>query len=159
MKSHELIRSCFEQIPPKKLAGEIGVSQSLLYKWSEPTGELQSGTRNPLDRVLHLNRSCPGNRIIKWLCAKSGGFFIDNPNADESQDYEVVPATNEIVQQFASLLSEIAQAAIDQRITEAEAEDIRERWDDLKCYCEGFVNACERGDFDELRQRAQIAAS
>ena len=57
-----------------------------------------------------------------------------------------------MVSQFASLLGEIATAGIDERITEEEAEQIRNRWDTLKSYAEGFVNACERGDFDKMRE-------
>lgn len=148
--SHEVVRSCFDHAPPKALAENIGVSTSLLYKWSEPKGGTQSGATNPLDRAQQINAASGDNRVVKWLCAQAGGFFIENAAADPETGYDVAPATNEIVQQFASLLSEIALAAKDERITTQEAEAIRLQWDELKSYCEGFVIACERGDFNAI---------
>ncbi|MEO0510389.1 MAG: phage regulatory CII family protein [Verrucomicrobiota bacterium] len=137
--------------PPKAIAADLGISQSLIYKWSQPAGENQSGSRNPLDRVTALNEAAGDNRLVKWLAAKSGGYFVSNDPLS-SNAYNLSPATHEMVSQFASLLGEIANAGIDERITEEEAEQIRKRWDTLKSYAEGFVNACERGDFDKMRE-------
>jgi len=33
-----------------------------------------------------------------------------------------------------------------------EAREIRECWDKLKSYAEGFVRCCERGDFEQMLQ-------
>lgn len=61
-----------------------------------------------------------------------------------------MPATQEIVQQFADLLSSISQAAVDNSISDDEASGIRRVWDELKRYTEGFVRCCEEGDFKNL---------
>ncbi|MGF1451638.1 MAG: phage regulatory CII family protein [Opitutales bacterium] len=153
MDSHEIVRACFAYKSPKEIAAEIGISSSLLYKWAEPTGDFGSGSPNPLDRAAQLNDACPDHAVIKWLCHRCGGFFLENPEAGRKR-YELSPATNELIQQFATLISEVAEAGIDERITDDEAASIRQRWETLKGFCEGFVSACERGDFDALRGSA-----
>jgi len=153
MKSHEVVKACFAERSPKQIADEIGISVSLLYKWSQPVGENQSGAINPLDRSAQLNAVAPDNEVVHWLCQQADGVFIRDPEQDK-QAYRYMPATNQIVRQFAALLSEITQAAIDNRITEKEAVAIRELWDRLKGYTEGFVQACEEGNFQQIRQQA-----
>ena len=67
---------------------------------------------------------------------------------------EVMPATQEIVQQFADLLGSISHAASDNAISEDEASKIRHVWDELKRFTEGFVKCCEEGDFANLTRLA-----
>jgi hypothetical protein len=55
MKSHELLREVFATSNPKQIAEDLGLSLSMIYKWSEASGEGLSGTTNPLDRVATLN--------------------------------------------------------------------------------------------------------
>jgi hypothetical protein len=63
----------------------------------------------------------------------------------------LIPATNQIVQEFADLLQVVAAAAADNKITAAESRQIRARWEELKSATEGFVASCENGNFDSLR--------
>tara|TARA_B100001971_G_scaffold215119_1_gene257828 strand:- start:13338 stop:13820 length:483 start_codon:yes stop_codon:yes gene_type:complete len=151
VQSHEIIKTCFVDSSPKALAAELGISQSLIYKWSQPVGETQSGSKNPLDRVCALNEACGDNQLIKWLAAQADGYFVPNNVASAKHD-ALNPATHEMVSQFASLLGEIANAGLDERITQEEAAGIRKRWDTLKSFADGFVNACERGDFDQMKE-------
>ncbi len=65
-----------------------------------------------------------------------------------------MPATQEIVQQFADLLGSISQAASDNAITDPEVAKIRHAWDELKRFTEGFVRCCEEGDFANLKSLA-----
>jgi hypothetical protein len=146
MQSHEVLRQAIEQANPKEIASEMGVSLSLVYKWSQPTEEQGSGTTNPLDRVEQLYRLTREDMIVQWLCRVAGGFFVKNPKAEKVGD-ELVPATQEIVQRFAELLTAISTAAQDEAISAAEAKKIRSEWDDLKRFTEGFVRCCENGDF------------
>lgn len=85
-----------------------------------------------------------------------------NPQSSCEQGFEVLPATNKIVSQFGGLLTQISQAALDQSITPDVAESIRQQWDKLKCYGEGFVRCCEEGDFEKMikekkRRRRRIS--
>jgi hypothetical protein len=157
MKSHEVLRDVFETCSPKKVAAEMGLSVSLVYKWAEPPTEQGSGALNPLDRVEALIRCANDQRIIQWLCEYAGGFFVKNPAASKPRTYAVVPATNKIVQEFADMLSVIASAALDNSVTRDEAEKIRARWEELKSVTEGFVRCCEHGDFQlitgDVRER------
>jgi hypothetical protein len=146
MNSHEVLRQALEHANPKEVASEMGVSLSLVYKWSQPADDNGSGTTNPLDRVEQLYRLTKEDMIVQWLCRVAGGFFVKNPKADKVGD-ELVPATHEIVQRFAELLTAISTAARDEAISAGEAKKIRGEWDDLKRFTEGFVRCCENGDF------------
>ncbi|MEZ5304490.1 MAG: phage regulatory CII family protein [Verrucomicrobiales bacterium] len=153
MESHEVIKQAFEKTSPKQVAAEMGLSLSLVYKWAQPTSETGSGSRNPLDRVLELLRLTRHLPLIEWLCRRAGGYFVRNPTSYCKEGFEVMPAANEIVQQFAGLLSVISQAALDNKITGDESRQIRRHWDELKSYTEGFVRCCEEGDFDEIKRQ------
>lgn len=152
MKSHELLREVFHEGNPKKIADDLGLSLSMIYKWAEAPTEGGSGATNPLDRVDALIKSTDDPRLVQWICERAGGFFIQNPKAHWAHPYFLIPATNQVVQEFADLLSVIASAAGDQHITKEEAETIRHRWEQLKSVTEGFVHACEKGNFRPLEK-------
>ncbi len=150
MESYEIFKEAFKNSSPKAIAAELGVSLSLVYKWAQEQSESGSGSRNPLDRLLEIIRLTEEERIVTWICEKCDGYFVKNPRSHCEEGFEVLPATNEIVAQFAGLLTQISQAALDNSITEDEAGDIREQWDRLKCFGEGFVRCCEEGDFEKM---------
>lgn len=164
MKSHELLREVIEKCSPKQMAADLGVSLSLVYKWAEPPEEdgstgAGSGATNPLDRVEALLRCTSDERIVQWLCERAGGFFIKNPKMHWAHPEFLVPATNQIVQEFADMLSAIAVAAGDNKISKAEAKSIRARWEELKQVTELFVHCCENGNFGEIREKAEKEAA
>lgn len=156
MHSYELLRDVFEKCNVKQVAAELGLSQSLIYKWAEPPepGGTGSGAPNPLDRIEALMRCSSDVRLVQWLCEKAGGFFIRNPKHHWPHPDFLVPATNQIVQEFADLLAVIAIAAADNKITQQEAATIRARWEELKTVTESFVHCCENGNFAALRKEA-----
>jgi transcriptional regulator with XRE-family HTH domain len=157
MESHEILKKSFEKASPKAIAAELGVSLSLVYKWAQEQSESGSGSRNPLDRLLEIVRITGDIRIVEWLCHRSGGYFVRNPDSSCEEGFEVLPATSEIVDQFSQLLHRISQAAADSSITPDEAEEIRLQWDKLKCYAEGFVRCCEEGDFEAIEDKEKKA--
>ncbi|HHY85487.1 MAG TPA: hypothetical protein GYA07_08130 [Verrucomicrobia bacterium] len=152
MRSHELLREVFQKTSPKQVAAELGLSLSMIYKWAEPDEGTGSGTANPLDRVEALLRCTNDTRLVQWICQRAGGFFILNPKINRPHPSYLIPATNEIVQEFADLLAVIANAAADNQITPKEAQKIRARWEVLKSVTEGFVACCENGNFSELKE-------
>ena len=154
MDSHELLREVFQKANPKEAAGELGLSLSMIYKWAEAP-EQKSGAANPLDRVAVLYKCTQDPRIIQWVCQAAGGFFIKNPKTHNAHPDFLVPAMNEVVQEFADLLSVMASAASDNKITSAEAAQIRARWECLKSVTEGFVHCCEEGNFREVKKAAE----
>jgi hypothetical protein len=155
MQSHELLREVFQKCSAKQVAAEMGLSLSMIYKWAEPpTGPDASGTVNPLDRIEALQRISRDPRIVQWICQRSGGFFIKNPKLHNAHPEFLIPATNEIIQEFADLLAVIANAVADNQITVAESADIRGRWEELKSVTEGFVVCCEEGNFRPLKEPA-----
>jgi hypothetical protein len=156
MQSHELLREVFEKASPKQVAADLGLSLSMIYKWAEPPEHVSgsgpgSGTGNPLDRIQSLLESTGDQRLVQWICQRAGGFFILNPK-NTPHPHFLIPATNQIVQEFADLLHVIATATADEKITPAEARQIRERWEELKTVTESFVTCCEEGNFDPLKK-------
>ena len=158
MQSHEVLREVYSRCSVKQVAADLGLSLSMVYKWAEPDDGTGSGAVNPLDRVEGLVRSTGDTSLVQWLCERAGGFFIQNPKSRWSRAHYLIPATNQIVQEFADLLGVIAIAAGDNRISPEESAKIRARWEELKSVTEGFVRCCEEGNFAELRA-AQAASS
>ncbi len=154
MKSHELIRELLQHANAKQLAAEMGLSTSLIYKWAEPEDAGGSGAQNPLDRVEQLARLTDGVRVAQWVCACAGGFYVKSPHAQPGgEPHSLTAASHEIIHEFADMLSTIAAAALDNKITQAEAADIRARWQLLQSATEEFVRSCEEGDFRPMIER------
>jgi hypothetical protein len=155
MQSHELLREVLQKCSAKQMSSELGLSLSLIYKWAEPPDEAAgSGAANPLDRIEALYRCSNDLRIVEWICQRAGGFFIRNPEHTNPHPEYLIPATNQIVQEFADLLAVIAVAAADSHINANEAKNIRARWEELKSVTEGFVACCEKGNFTGLKERS-----
>lgn len=158
MQSDEILREVFQQCSAKQVASELGLSLSTIYKWAEPPDpSAGSGSTNPLDRIAMLLSCTKDRRLVQWICQKAGGFFILNPKETQPYPSYLIPATNEIVQEFADLLAVIATAAADNQITSKEAEVIRSRWEELKCVTESFVACCEEGNFQALREKIKVS--
>jgi hypothetical protein len=127
----------------------------MIYKWAEPDEGDGSGAANPLDRIQQLLHSTKDRRLVQWICERAGGFFILNPKTNRPHPDFLIPATNEIVQEFADLLAVIASAAGDNEISPPEAKKIRARWEELKSVTEGFVACCEEGNFGALQKKLE----
>ncbi len=160
MQSHELLREVFQKHSAKHIAGEMGLSLSMIYKWAEPPDPTAgSGAVNPLDRIDALQKCSGDPRIVHWICQRAGGFFIKNPRTNHPHPEFLIPATNEIIQEFADLLAVIAKAVADDQITPDEATDIRGRWEELKSVTEGFVQCCEQGNFRHMKKHVDTRAA
>lgn len=157
MESHELLKDVLKRTSAKQIAADMNLSLSLIYKWAEPPTDVAgSGSSNPLDRIEQLIKSTGDVRVAHWVCARAGGFFIANPPVKATRQ-SLVPATNEIVREFADLLGVISSASADQQVTAAEAKNIRAKWEELKTATEGFVNAAEKGAYRDLPSAASAA--
>ena len=155
MKSHSLLKQVFKETSVQHVASDMNLSPSTVYKWAEsPDTGSSSGISNPLDRTLNLYKATGDLRIIRWLCEQTGGFFVANSEGIDNENIEhLAPATSQVVKQFADLLSTVAGAASDSKISKSEAEKIRKEWENLKHIAEGYVNCCENGSFKKLSQQ------
>ncbi len=81
----------------------------MVYKWAQPAAN-EGGIGNPLDRIEALYQSTGDSRLIQWICQRAGGFFILNPK-NVPHPHFLIPATNQIVQEFADLLQVVAAIA------------------------------------------------
>ncbi len=150
MESHEVLRYALQKTTPKAVAAELGVSLSLVYKWAEKPSEHSTGSKNPLDRLLQIIDLSGDTGIVEWLCRQQGGHFVKDPDVSGHQVDHVLPATQEIIGHFSNLLNEISDAADDHSVTKQEAVAIRQCWDKLKSFAEGFVRACESGQYKTM---------
>lgn len=154
MRSHEILKQALSSVGVKAVAGEMGLSESLVYKWCQeapPDEEAGSGTRNPLDRVMHLYRITADPEIIAWLCRQAGGFYVPNPKGalPEEISREVFQNTQAMIKEFSDVLNEVCLATQDEGVNAEEAKRIRKEWEALKRRAESFVLGCERGMFEE----------
>ncbi len=147
MDSHEVMKEVLKRTSAKQIAAEMGLSLSLIYKWAEPPEDNSgSGASSPLDRVGELIRITGDARVAQWVSEQAGGFYIRNPQL-LPKIQPLIPITNDIVHEFADMLSTIATSSADNVITKDEAKTIRARWEELKSVTEGFVKAAESGNF------------
>src|ERR1017187_2623969 len=154
MQSHEILREVFQKCSPKQVSANLGLSLSMIYKWAEPGDPTAgSGSTNPLDRIDALIKCTDDSRLVQWICQRAGGFFIRNPKTTNPHPVYLIPATNEIVQEFADLLAVVADAAHDNQITQKESQQIRARWEELKAVTETFVACYEEGNFKPLKEK------
>ena len=159
MKSHEVLKQVIEEVGVKRVAADLKVSNSLVYKWcQEPPKDLadeRSGTRNPLDRLVTLLVSTGDQRPIEWLCTQAGGFFVRPLEANDGPvDRRYIDHTRTLLAEFSELLQVMSDSITNEnRIDEGEAAEIRMQWQRLQGYGEAFVRACETGRFDPQRDR------
>jgi len=129
MQSHETAaRGCCRGTSAKHVAAETGAFPlSMIYKWAEPPDE-SSGKwrrqsprphRGPCHRATNDNPA-----LIQWLLPARRRFSSSRiPRRIIRIRNFLIPATNEIVQEFADLLAVIATAAADNHINKKESAD------------------------------------
>jgi hypothetical protein len=162
MKSYEVIRQAVDEPGVKAVAAALRVSPALVYKWCEPQPDSedpdQSGTRNPLDRVREMYLLTKDIRLIRWLCNQADGFFVANPVPEirKTVDEQIYLETRAMVRDFSELLDAVTESVEDDpHIDPNEADEIRQKWEDLKACVERFVISCEKGHYHLKKRDAQ----
>ena len=147
--SYEVLRAAVAQKGVKALSGHLQLSQSLLYKWCQPKAEEGGdGVENPLDRLLALMQFSEDLTPLHWLCQACAGFYVANPIQSSDKISPVLQATQKLLREFSELLEIISRSYNDDAaISDIEASRIRAEWERLKSLGEGFVAACEEGDY------------
>lgn len=161
MKSYEILRESISEPGVKAVAAALKVSPALVYKWCEPPASEndpdQSGARNPLDRVRDIYMLTKDIRIVRWMCNQADGFFVSNPVPDirRTVDEQIYDETRKMFRTFSALLDEITASTTDDPfIDNDEADEIRDKWEDLKATLERFVVSCEQGHY-HLKKSSQ----
>ena len=154
MKSYDVIRQAVDEPGVKAVAAALKVSPALVYKWCEPPADEedpdQSGAKNPLDRVREMYLLTKDIHLVRWLCNEAGGFFVSNPVPDirRTLDEHIFTETRSMVREFSELLDTVTESVEDDPgIDPQEADEIRQRWEDLKACVEKFVIRCEKGHY------------
>jgi hypothetical protein len=159
MKSYDVIRNAVDEPGVKAVAAALKVSPALVYKWCEPPADSedpdQSGAKNPLDRVREMYLLTRDIKLIRWLCNEAGGFFVSNPVPEirKSIDEQIYNETRSMMKEFSELLDAVTTAVEDDPYVDPnEADEIRQRWEDLKACVERFVISCEKGHYHLKRK-------
>ena len=153
-ESYEILRKAVERVGAKKVASSLGLSVSLVYKWCQkpPDDEdfLASGSANPLDRIKAIYDLTGKEEIIDWMCGCAGGYLVKDPPYKDIGDAQMFFQIQGLIKEFSEALDAISQSYENgHRITIEEAKRIRKEWNDLKRTGEGFVRACESGQYDK----------
>jgi len=161
IQSDKILKEAIEKVGVKQLAGNLNVSQALIYKWCQESGDPTEGTAsgavNPLDRIQKIYESTEDVRLINWVCQLADGTFVPNPSKGKlPNDTKVLVNIQSIIKEFSEALAAISDSYMNgKRITLKESEDIRREWEDLKQVGESFVKACEMGYFDKQEQEGK----
>ena len=160
MKSYDVIRQAVDEPGVKAVAAALKVSPALVYKWCEQPADSedpdQSGAKNPLDRVREMYMLTKDIRLIRWLCNEAGGFYVSNPVPElrRSLDETIFAETRSMVRDFSELLDAVTEAVDDDPGIDAdEADEIRQKWEDLKACVERFVISCEKGLYHPVKKK------
>ena len=137
MKSAEVIALAVADKGPKEVASALGVSLSLVYKWSE------GKTGNPLDRVDELVKATGSTALLSWLCTRAGGSFLPRPPAEHIDETRLIAETQRMLKEFSDVLQAMTSAFLDGHVSPQEAALIRREWEELLPIAEGLVRACE----------------
>jgi hypothetical protein len=143
MSSWELLHELFIQPQVKNLAAKLGRSAVLLYKWAEPRGGDHSGKKNPLDWLVEL-MALTDERLVHWVCAKKGGFFVRNPVARRTRQ-AALRAENSLLEASGKFFMAVTAFLKPGGRTSENAARLRTAWEVLKSAGESFVCGCERG--------------
>ena len=148
MASHELLHELFVKPQVKNLAVKLGRSPVLLYKWAEPRGGDHSGKKNPLDWLVEL-MALTDERLVHWVCAKRGGFFVKHSLARMTRQ-EASQAENSLLEASGKFFMAVTAFLKPGGRTPENAARLRAAWEALKSEGESFVCGCERGMLDCL---------
>jgi hypothetical protein len=149
VQSYQVLRAAIDKKGAKAVSAHLQLSPSMIYKWCQSKPEEGGdGVENPLDRLLAVVKFTEDDSPIHWLCHSASGFFVTNPIKSTDRGSPVLQSVQKLLREFSELLEIISESYNnDSVIDNTEAERIRTEWERLKTLGEGFVCACEEGDF------------
>ena len=153
-ESHDVLKKAVTEVGAKAIAAEMSLSSSLIYKWCEPKDSPDAaGTGNPLDRLARIYELTSDVGPIVWLCERAGGFFTPNTVPDDTEGLPLLSVTHKILREFSEVHDSVSESVEnDGSIDPEEVQRIRHEWEELKRVTEGFVLACERGEYRQKRR-------
>ena len=99
-----------------------------------------------------LKSSSSLEELFKTLRTRVDAYDEDRFFAPDIEAIKSLVKSSALVKQFADLLSTVASAASDSKISQREARAIRREWEKLKRIAEGYVQCCEGGSFKQLNR-------
>lgn len=142
--SPELLRLIFKAKGCKRIAADMKVSRSLVEKWARTRGDGRSFELSPLDRMLTLLVVTGDVRLVQWLCAQAGGYFVANPPVKSWRTANLLPVESRVMAENLQLLAALAKT-LGHRVSRSETRSLRMQWEQCKADMEGLVASCEWG--------------
>lgn len=143
--SHAVLSDALDDVGRKSAATAVGLSPALVHKWCEPAGE--SGTLNPLDRVVALSRVANTTKLAEWICAQLGGVFVPLPAPVLDVSRCINTVTRDVAGKLFGTLDVLVEAGGDGVIDQKETEAFRCAWQGTVGSVESVVRATESGLF------------
>lgn len=128
IKHNEVIQEVLEGKNIKQVAGDMGVSKELLYKWKS------AEARNPLGHIEELFKATGEHRIIEYMCTLFDGYFVSNTH--ELEEHENV---NRIYSEIADVLKVMSESYEDEVFTLGELLKIQREFNELQAVMHGFL--------------------
>ncbi len=158
-ESYYILKKTIERVGVKKVAMQIGLSQSLIYKWCQKAADEESwrqgGAVNPLDRIKQIYDLTQDVELINWICQVADGYFVKNsPVKRSNPDAHALKNIQLFIKEFSQALDIISKSYDnDKKIDVKESAKIRKAWEGLKRVGEAFVTECEHGDFNGKNEK------
>jgi len=143
----DILREAAKDMNVKQLAADLGKVEgketlSTSYIYQQLRGEKK--IKNILDRCQVWLKHEKGDTILQWLCNENEGYFVKRLNGGDKTNHQVVA---KLMKEFAEVISTIADALLDGKVSMREYKNLRKEWQDVQGIMEGFLDACERGEF------------
>lgn len=158
-ESYQILKKTIERVGVKKVAMQMGLPQSLVYKWCQKAADEESwrqgGAVNPLDRIKQIYDMAQDIELINWIYQIADRYFVKNsPVKRSNPDGHALKNIQLFIKEFSQALDIISKSYDnDKKIDIKESAKIRKAWEGLKRVGEAFVTECEHGDFNGKNEK------
>jgi len=144
--SDGILRKAAEGINIKELAADLGKVEgkdtlSVSYIYQQLRGDTK--IKNILERCRVWLKHDKSGTILQWLCNENEGYFVKRISNKKCSNQVVA----KLMKEFAEVISTIADALLDGKVSMTEYKNLRKEWQDVQSIMEGFLDACEKGEY------------
>lgn len=120
----EAVKGMIKNHKAERLAKMLGdLNPSTIYKWSEPSTEMDRHSEIPLRRVVQLTLATKDTTLMEAIAAEAGGVFVPGPHLVEGR-FESERAALQVLKDAAELIGDYTKAIEDGKVTPAEYKEL-----------------------------------
>jgi hypothetical protein len=147
MKSHELLKSIIKPYGCKAAAALLGLSLSIIHKWTSPRADGRSAELNPLDRLLKLIQATKDLRPLHWLCEQCGGYFVKFQSLKVWRKLTLAKAVAVVLARLGNYVTLLAQAELAGKVSPELEAKLAAAWQEILTEGGSFMAALKQGAF------------